>query len=130
MRTIHDICHRAMAEPAVPHTDAIAGSLNLLPTGVVGSMLKHVDVVASNVPGFPFPVYLAGAPVRSYHAYGPTIGASLNVTLISYHETCFMGVTIDTAAVPDVDVLLRCLQAGLDEVVAEAPRRAPARART
>lgn len=128
MRAIHDICHRAMAEPAVPLTDAIAGSLNLLPSGVVGSMLKHVDVVASNVPGFPFPVFLAGAPVRSYHAFGPTIGASLNVTLLSYHETCFMGITVDTAAVPDVDVLLHCLQAGLDEVVEEAPRRERARA--
>lgn len=123
MRAIHDICHRAMAEPAVPHTDAIAGSLNLLPTGVVGSMLKHVDVVASNVPGFPFPVFLAGAPVRSYHAFGPTIGASLNLTLISYHETCFIGVTIDTAAAPDVEVLISCLRAGFDEVIEEARRR-------
>lgn len=128
MREIHDICHRAMAEPAVPHTDAIAGSLNLLPTAVVGSMLKHVDVVASNVPGFPFPVFLAGAPVRSYHAFGPTIGASLNLTLLSYHETCFIGITIDAAAVPDVDVLLTCLQAGFDEVLEEAPRRERARA--
>lgn len=133
MRSVHEACARARTEPAVPHTDAIAGSLNLLPTAFVGSMLKHVDFVASNVPGFPFPVFLAGAGVRSYHAFGPTIGASVNVTLLSYHDTCFLGVTVDTAAAPDADVLVRCLREGMDEVLAvgratRRRRRAPAKA--
>ena len=38
-------------------------AVNLLPSGVVGSMLKHVDFVASDVPGVPVRLYLAGAAV-------------------------------------------------------------------
>ena len=56
-------CRTAREEPALAYTNAIAGALNLLPPTVVGGMLKHVDFVASNVPGFTFPVYLAGAEV-------------------------------------------------------------------
>lgn len=119
MRAVHAACRKARDEPAVQHTDAIAATLNLLPSGVIGSMLKHVDVVASNVPGFTFPVYLAGAEVVSQHAFGPTIGAAVNVTLLSYRETCHLGISIDTVAAPDADVLVDCIREGFEEVLAE-----------
>ena len=54
-------CRAARYEEALPLSDAVAGLLNLLPSGVVGSMLKHVDFLASDVPGVPVPLYLAGA---------------------------------------------------------------------
>jgi hypothetical protein len=111
-------CRAARDERSLPHTNAIAGALNLLPPGFIGGMLKHVDFVASNVPGFTFPVYLAGARVAGYTAFGPTIGASLNATLLSYDGTCFVGLTIDEAAVPDPDVLVTCIAEGFDEVLA------------
>jgi diacylglycerol O-acyltransferase / wax synthase len=111
-------CRAARDERSLPHTNAIAGALNLLPSGLVGGMLKHVDFVASNVPGFTFPVYLAGSHVTGYTPFGPTIGASLNATLLSYDGTCFVGVTIDEAAVPDPDVLMGCIAEGFDEVLA------------
>ena len=74
IREMNRRCRAAREERSLPYTDAIAASLNLLPPGVVGSMLKHVDFVASDVPGFPFPVYLAGSRVERYVAFGPTIG--------------------------------------------------------
>jgi WS/DGAT/MGAT family acyltransferase len=120
MKEIDARCRFARDEPALPHTNAVAGALNLLPPSVVGGMLKHVDFLASNVPGIPFPVYLAGAEVTGYYPFGPTIGAALNVTLLSYNGSCCIGVTIDTAAVPDTDVLMRCLKEGFDEVLALA----------
>lgn len=118
MRAIHRRCRDVRDEPAVPHTNGVATGLNLLPAAVIGGMLKHVDFLASNVPGIPVPVYLAGAQVTGYYAFGPTIGASVNVTLLSYAGVCNIGVNIDTAAVPDPDVLMRCLHEGFDEVVA------------
>ena len=113
-------CREARAERSVPHSDTIAGVLNLLPQGAVGSMLKHVDVLASNVPGLGFPVYLAGARMRKYVPFSPTIGAALNVTLLSYDGTCAVGVTVDTAAVPDIEVFMVCLAQGFEEVLALA----------
>jgi diacylglycerol O-acyltransferase len=113
-------CRAARDERSLPHTNAIAGAPNLLPPGVVGGMLKHVDFLASNVPGFAFPVYLAGADVDGFVSFGPTIGASLNATLLSYDGTCAVGVTIDEAAVPDADMLMTCLAEGFDEALAIA----------
>jgi WS/DGAT/MGAT family acyltransferase len=118
MRAIEATIRAVRGEPSLPHTDAIAGVLNLLPSGVVGEMLKHVDFLASNVPGVPFPVHLAGAEVVGLYAWGPTIGASVNTTLLSYNGTCCVGVTIDTAAVPDPDLLVACLHEGFEEVLA------------
>jgi WS/DGAT/MGAT family acyltransferase len=117
VRTTGWRCRAARYEEALPLSDAVAGLLNLLPSGVIGSMLKHVDVLASDVPGAPVPIYLAGAPVTGYFAFGPTTGAALNVTLLSYQGTCCVGCTIDTAAVPDADKLMGCLRDGFDEVL-------------
>ncbi|MGE5287060.1 MAG: wax ester/triacylglycerol synthase family O-acyltransferase [Micromonosporaceae bacterium] len=118
MRLLHRVTEAARSEPSLPVTDAIAGALNMLPAGYVGGVLKHIDFVASNVPGTPVPIYLAGSKITDFFAFGPTIGASLNVTLISYGGTCDIGVNIDTAAVPDPDVLLACLQDSFAEITA------------
>jgi hypothetical protein len=111
-------CRAARHEEALPLSDTVAGLLNLLPAGVIGSMLKHVDFLASDVPGVPVPIFLAGAPVTGYYAFGPTTGAAVNVTLVSYRGTCCIGCTIDTAAVPDPEKLMACLRDGFDEVLA------------
>jgi hypothetical protein len=95
----------------------VAGVLNLLPSSVIGSMLKHVDFLASDVPGVTVPLYLGGARVLGYHAFGPTTGAAFNATLVSYDGVCAVGCTIDTAAVPDPDRLMACLREGFDEVL-------------
>jgi diacylglycerol O-acyltransferase len=84
---------------------------------VVGAMLKHVDFLASNVPGIDVPVYLAGARVAEWYAFGPTTGAALNATLVSYDGECFIGVNIDTGAITDGAGMLECLREGFDEVI-------------
>jgi len=120
------LCRAARDERSLAFTNAIAGTLNLFPSGVVGSMLKHVDFLASDVPGFPFSVYLGGALVERYVAFGPTIGSAVNLTLLSYNGVCYVGVTIDTVTVADHDVLIECLRAGFDEVLALAGAHTPA----
>ena len=120
MRAIRGLVDEQRAEPALAFTDAIAGVLNRLPTGAVtqlfGSMLKGIDFVTSNVPGAPFPVYLAGSKVEANFAFAPLAGAATNVTLLSYLDELQVGVNTDPAAVPDPDVFLACLQEGFDEI--------------
>ncbi len=120
-------CRAARYEEAVPLSDAVAGFLNLLPAGVIGSMLKHVDFVASDVPGVQVPLFLAGAPIEGTYAFGPTTGTAFNVTLLSYLGTCCIGCTMDTAAIPDPKVLVDCLRQGFDEVLALGGAYRPAR---
>jgi diacylglycerol O-acyltransferase len=118
MREVHRATQAARKEPSLPVTGVIAGTLNMLPVGYVGGVLKHVDFLASNVTGPPVPVYIAGSEITGLFTFGPTIGASLNTTLVSYAGTCYIGINIDTAAAPDPDVLFDCLQESLAEITA------------
>ena len=120
MRETHDRCEPMKTDRSLPFTNALAGALNLLPRAYIGGMLKHIDFLASNVPGIPVPIHLSGVRVESFYAFGPTIGAALNITLMSYCGTCYVGINIDTGAVPDTDVLMDCLRDGFDEVLASA----------
>jgi len=104
-------------EPAIGWSEAIAGALNLLPTGVAAGMLKHVDVLASNVPGFDQPVFLGGALLDAFYAFGPTMGSAANITLMSYRQHCFIGINTDTGAIADHDYFAACIAAGFDELL-------------
>jgi diacylglycerol O-acyltransferase / wax synthase len=117
IRALHETAIRIRNEPSLDHTNAIAGGLNLLPRSYIGDMLKHVDFLASNVPGFRAPLFLAGAEVRRLYALGPTIGTSANITLLSYQDVSCVGVTTDNGAVADPDVFLTCMAAGFTEVL-------------
>lgn len=117
MAETHRRCEAVKSDRSLPFTNAIAGSLNLLPRAYIGGMLKHIDFLASNVPGIPIAFYLAGAKVTQFYGFGPTIGAALNITLMSYCGTCYIGFNIDTGAVPDPDVLMNCMRDGFDEVL-------------
>jgi len=58
--------------------------------------------------------------VRVQYAFGPTIGSAVNVTLLTYVDTCALGIDVDTGAIPDVEVFYDCLVEGFDEVLALA----------
>jgi diacylglycerol O-acyltransferase len=118
MRLLHQLTTAARQEPSLQVTGTIAGVLNLLPVGYLAGILKHADFVASNVPGVPTPVYVAGSKVTGMYAFGPTIGTSLNTTLLSYTGTCEISINIDTAAVPDPHLMLACLQESAAEITA------------
>ena len=120
IRQIHERTDRVRHEKSLPYAQWIAGALNLMPRWYIGSILRHVDFLCSDVPGIPVPVFLGGAPVRVQYAFGPTIGAAVNITLLTYVDTCALGIDVDTAAIPDYDVFYACLVAGFDEVLALA----------
>lgn len=120
MLEIDDLCSALREERAIPHSNTIAGVLNLLPIAVTGGMLKHIDFLASNVPGFDAEVFVGGAMLNAFYAFGPTLGSASNVTLMSYRGTCYMGVNTDAGAVSDPEVFLECLREGFDEVLALA----------
>ena len=127
MTEIGRICGRQRHEPAIAYSEAIAGVLNLMPNAVVGGMLKHVDFLASNVPGLRDTVWLAGAQLEGFYAFGPTLGASANVTLMSYGDTCCIGVNVDAGAVVDPDLFLDCIADGFEEVLAVGGDHRPVR---
>lgn len=121
IQRIREITTRVRHEKSLPHTQLIAGVLNRVPRWYIGSILRHVDFLCSDVPGIPVPVSLGGSKVLKQYAFGPTIGAAVNVTLLTYVDTCALGVDIDAGAVPDLEVFMDCLREGFEEVLELAP---------
>lgn len=114
---IHERTSRVRREKSLPYTQLIARALNLMPRWYIGMVLRHVDFLVSDVPGIPVPVYLGGAKVIRQYAFGPTIGAAVNVTLLTYVDTCALGIDVDTGAIPDFAEFYDCLVAGFAEVL-------------
>lgn len=125
MRVLGALSRQWRSEPAVAFTDLLAAALNRLPksavTSVFGGMLKNIDFVTTNVPGFPAVVYLGGAGIVREYVFAPPTGAALNVALMSHAGMCCVGVNCDLKAVPDPDVLTACLIEGFEHVLAVAP---------
>ena len=122
MRALGELARAARDEPAVALTDALALVLNQLPTRVTtaffGAMLKGSDFVTSNVPGSPFPLYVAGAELERLYPFGPLSGTAANVTLLSHCDTCCIGINTDTLAIPDAADFAKSVEAGFSEVLA------------
>ncbi len=109
-------------EPSLPMTDVIAAALIRLPavaaTSILGSMLKAIDFVATNVPGPRHRTYLAGAEVVREYAFAPASGAAFSVALMSHVDHCCIGINADISAVPDPEILTACVVEGFEEVLA------------
>ncbi|HEX6237367.1 MAG TPA: wax ester/triacylglycerol synthase family O-acyltransferase [Acidimicrobiales bacterium] len=61
------------------------------------------NLIVSNVPGPPFPLYLAGARLVATYPMGPVMeGAGLNVTVLSYLDQIDFGFLACADLVPDV----------------------------
>lgn len=121
MTEVRRLVAEQRAEPALDLVEPMANLINRFPrevaTGLFGTMLKGVDFVSSNVPGAPFPIFLAGAHLEHQFAFGPMAGAAANITLLSYVDDLNIGVNTDPAAVPDPDVFLSSLHDGFDEIL-------------
>jgi WS/DGAT/MGAT family acyltransferase len=81
------------------------------------------NVVISNVPGPPFPLYVAGAEVLDTYPMGPIFeGFGLNITLMSYRDRVDFGLLAAPNLVPDVWRIADGLRDALEElrIAAEA----------
>jgi hypothetical protein len=122
MRILGVLARAVRDEPAVALTDALALVLNQLPsrmtTAFFGAMLKGSDFVTSNVPGSPFPLYVAGAELERMYPFGPLSGTAANVTLLSHCGACCIGINTDSVAIPDAPDFAKSVEAGFAEVLA------------
>jgi diacylglycerol O-acyltransferase / wax synthase len=79
------------------------------------------NVVISNVPGPPVPLYMAGARmVTNYPASIVVHGMALNITVQSYDQSLDFGLMADAAAMPDVRGLAEAVNIAFDDLRALA----------
>jgi WS/DGAT/MGAT family acyltransferase len=66
--------------------------------------LRSFNVVATNVPGPPFPLYLGPAKLEEIFGLVPLFAhQGLGIVILSYEDGIFFGLVSDREAVPDVD---------------------------
>lgn len=71
--------------------------------GLAGSHRPIHNVIISNVPGPPFPLYFGGAEMIAAYPMGPAMeGVGLNITVFSYRDSVDFGFMVDRELVPDV----------------------------
>lgn len=81
------------------------------------------NLIVSNVPGAPVPIYVAGAQVVAAHPVPPlVIGQGLNITLMSYQDSIDVGFICDREKIDDPWELVDGMHASLDELLAAEPR--------
>jgi WS/DGAT/MGAT family acyltransferase len=91
---------------------------------LAGAIPPIANVVISNVPGPPMPLYAAGARMTDYWPLSITEhGVGLNITVMSYAGTMGFGFTAARCAVPDARELTAALLLALDELLAPPPKR-------
>jgi WS/DGAT/MGAT family acyltransferase len=96
--------------------------------GVVGAAVRsfvahqpYVNLVVTNVPGSPQPLYLLGAEATSITPVVP-LGPNtvLGVALLSHVDSLIFGLHVDPDRCPDVDRLTAEIRAAADELLAVA----------
>ncbi len=88
-----------------------------LQLGTQQRMRPLYNLVISNVPGPPFPLYLGGAEVEAnYPVSVITDGAGLNITVMSYRDRMDFGLIADRDQIPEVWDLIPALRRDLDEI--------------
>lgn len=82
------------------------------------------NLVISNVPGPPQPLYLAGARVQAnYPVSIPYHGLAFNITVMSYLDNLDFGLTAHRTTVPDIDKLMDLLAKALGELKLRAEQK-------
>jgi diacylglycerol O-acyltransferase len=84
---------------------------------VADKIPQVANVVISNVPGPPMPLYIAGARMLTNYPTSIVVhGMALNITVQSYDQSLDFGLIADAAAVPDVKMLADAIAIAFDDL--------------
>lgn len=112
---------RTKGDKSVGLYQAVAGVVTTLPAPLLIRVAKAqtdtVDFTTSNVRAASFDLFIAGALLIGNYPLGPLGGTAFNLTTMSYRCRLDMGLHVDTGAVQDPALLLRCITESFDELL-------------
>jgi WS/DGAT/MGAT family acyltransferase len=98
---------------------------------VTGRIRPALNLVISNVPGPPVPLYCAGAKMVAHHPVSViTDGVGLNITVMSYMDRIDFGVVVDRDMVEDAWSFMESLESALEDLKSAVLPQRPATAAT
>ncbi len=88
-------------------------------SGIASRLPMVANLVISNVPGAPVPLYLAGAQFLSFHPLSIIMhGLGLNITIQTYAGHVDFGIIADKKALPHATDLAKAIEAAYEEAQA------------
>jgi WS/DGAT/MGAT family acyltransferase len=118
---INEIISVAREQAKAASLDTLATMSALLPTTVLTRIARTqsqtVDFATSNVRGAGVPLFIGGALVLGNYPVGPLGGVAFNLTMLSYNHNLDMGLNVDTAAVTDPELLRKCVEDSMRELI-------------
>lgn len=112
MDHLHKVVKKWRAEPVIGYSFGIGEVSRFLPSEMVISGATSSDLTASNVPGPPVELWMAGAKIEHIVPFPPLIGAAVFIAMLTYNKEACVGISADDAAVGDLDVLMQCIADG------------------
>lgn len=89
---------------------------------VTRGLQAPVNLIISNVPGSPVPLYLAGARLEAQFPVSAIMdGAGINITLLSYRDQLDFGVVVDREMIDDAWDVIERLRASHEELAVLVP---------
>ena len=118
---INEIISVAREQAKAASLDTLATMSALLPTTMLTRIARTqsqtVDFATSNVRGAGVPLFIGGALVLGNYPVGPLGGVAFNLTMLSYNHNLDMGLNVDTAAVTDPELLRKCVEDSMRELI-------------
>ena len=126
MKQLKDKQQASASDQLVALTSSAPAPLHALASRVGYNGQRLVNLVVSNVPGVDVPVYAGGA--RLLQAY-PLLPVAANLSVVvcvaSYNGGMYFGVVGDYDGFPDLDVLARGIEGGVENLERAAGVRPP-----
>lgn len=130
--SIHESTRSAKEMQRALAVDKIMGLTETTPPGLVSLAARMytaaqldrrappiMNLIVSNVPGPPFPLYVAGAKIEGLYPMGPLLyGTGVNITVFSYCDHVHFGFMVCREVVPNPWMLADGIQIALSELKA------------
>ena len=135
LRRIHEATSELGASQAATGPTVLLDLAELTPPVVVRAALARAAfstrlfaITITNVPGPKETLYAFGAPLREIHPIVPLAAEhAVGIAIFSYDGLVTLGINADARSVHDLDVLVRGIEHGIDEL--RPPGKRPARRR-
>jgi diacylglycerol O-acyltransferase / wax synthase len=134
IREMHRRVEAVRSEQALDFINTLTPIMNRAPsplaTGLLASLNSRAVLTTSSWPGVGEELYMAGARFERMFVLAPLPGTALTGAMCTHVGTCCIGINVDGEVFTDTDLVWECMQQGLDEVLALAPRTGGGRGRS